>query len=218
MPYEPHPLVEVGPPENVLLGPMTRGAGGLLVNKVLVQVIGTDLPADDRLPGEPIQNEFGFAIKADEIPDHATASVDGYLSGDAGAPAFVGFLFVVDSTVPSLLVTDRPQVSILRAQARNEDSQYRLELRGGITTPVGRPIGARPPLTVVGFRPGSDDPFVINDLVRGVRNLVPGQSVGWRFEAVVPGDAPERVQVLINGQTGPDGAPIASGREYLVVR
>jgi hypothetical protein len=226
--FEAHPLVEVGPPENVLLGPVSRNAAGLLmVNNVVVQQIGTDLSQDDRLPGDPIRNEFGFDIDASRIPALTTASVDGYVETnvpDGERPNFIGFAFVVDSLVPPLLVQDRPQVSILRARATNEDFQYRIDLRGGITTPVGQPIGARPTLTLFGLKrgealppPGAPRP-VIDDRITSVRNLAPGRSVGWRLDGTFPGSAPERVQVIINGIVGPDGKEIMSGAEYVDIR
>lgn len=219
VPFEAHPSVEVGPPENVLLGRLTGNAamGTLAVNGVPVRRLGFDFPADDRLVGEPMQNEFGFDIDPTTIPPDVLASVDGYLSDSIqvnGKFAFIGYNFVVDSTAPKPLIKDRPQVSILRAQATNEESQYSLDIRGGITTPAGQPIGARPTLTLSGKALGATAWETIDDRVAGVRQLTPGNFARWRLNIVKPGSAPEMVRVSINGVPG----PIVSSEEFVDIR
>ncbi|WZO98240.1 hypothetical protein EP7_005299 [Isosphaeraceae bacterium EP7] len=216
---ELHPSVEVGPPENVLLGPFTGNAatGVFSVNGVPVKRLGADFPADDRLVGEPIQNEFGFDIVPGSIPPSALVSVDGYLSDDvqvSGKFPFVGFNFVVDSPAATLTITNQRQVSITRASARNDVTDYSLELRGGITTPSNQPFGATPTLLIFGFALNSTQSFPITAQETRMGPLVPGGFATWRIRTTGNGSAPERVVVRISGVPG----PIESGEEFVDVR
>jgi hypothetical protein len=222
-PMELHPSVEVGPPENVLLGAFTGDAamGVFSVNGVPVKRLGADFADDDRLVGEPIQNEFGFDIVPGSIPANAPVSVDGYLSDDIqvnGKFTFVGFNFVVDSPSTVLTVTNQPQASITRASARNDVTEYSLELRGGITTPADQPFASAPSLTITGFALDANQSQItipVQEFRMG--RLVPGGFATWRIRTTGNGSAPERVMVRINGVTGPSG-PIESGKEYVDVR
>ena len=125
---EPHPSVDVGTPENVLIGAVTGlNSAGLAVNKV--PVVFQD-PAELRLPSKPPCNDSGFDILIDSVPVDTPASVAGYYSTQL--KQFVGLDFIVGG--PATLKPGISPVSITRARARNLDTEYSIDLRGGVIT------------------------------------------------------------------------------------
>lgn len=117
--------VHVEPAENIILGVVTEQVGGeLKVNGVQIKYL-----SDARMPLKAVQNEFGFKVQRDRIPVGIPASVEGYFDGTA----IQAFLVEIDGKAD--LEDPNPQVSILRADARDRKPGKRDELdaRGAVT-------------------------------------------------------------------------------------
>ena len=126
VPFESNPTVLIEPAETVLVGPVTKNdPAGFDVNGVPVLLL-----TDARLVADPPRSEFGFPIRLETVPLLAPATIEGYYGNNGVFQAFVveadGAL-VIDPAVT-------PQISIMRAEARNEGASYRLRLRGAVTT------------------------------------------------------------------------------------
>lgn len=200
-PFELHPSIDVGPPESLISGPVTARsappapAGGLYldrdkgftVDNVPIEILALkDGPGvDPRLVGEHPENEFGFHIKLETVPLGALASVEGYFS--RARNAFIGFKVTVDGAAE--LTDDALQVSVTRARARNRDTEFDIDLRGGLIT---RGVDAGEVLRVDVYR---DDKTTAPNLVPNSRDhlgqglisdLRPAAFSKWRFNARIP--------------------------------
>jgi hypothetical protein len=118
--------------ENVVLGGVTappeNDPTGLYVSgmKILPLPQAGQPGADDRYPGLPFQNEYGFKLKP-EIPVGALAAVEGYMD-DSGAMR----AFLVESDQGELVNATSREVSILRAQCRQRSlTSIELSVSGG---------------------------------------------------------------------------------------
>ncbi|AGA24478.1 hypothetical protein [Singulisphaera acidiphila] len=203
-PFELHPAVEVGPPESLVSGMITRNLGSdLTVNNIPIKLLDM---SDARFPGNPPRNEFGFDIKLDSVPPTLPASVDGYFSKLENG--FIGYTFVVDG--PATLTTDKPQVSITRAQGRNRGAEYDLNVRGGVTT--SHAVGGLPQTLEI-YRADAigSNPSQETFLGRASARLIPGGFAKWSASLRIttlpaPFDvAPTRI-VVKNVSSGAEGA------------
>ncbi len=127
LPFEEFPAIEIEPAENLMLGEITANAGGALtINGVSIR----RLPANEqRMPGGPVLNDFGFEVKPGTIAPGTPGSAEGYFSSTDNA--FFAHTLTIDGD--AVLTTLDPQLSITRAQGRNRGAEYDLELRGGFT-------------------------------------------------------------------------------------
>jgi|GEM_PF-1482971 len=181
-PFEENPKLEVGPPESLILGPVTAVDGGeFFVNGVAVRRLDA---SDDRLRGLPPQNEFGFDIRPDSVRPGMAAGVDGYHSEvDA---KFVGYNFVVDDP-RTRLTTALPQVSILRAGGRNRGAEFDVDVRGGVTT--AHAAGGSQTLEV--FRIDKVDGVDTEAFLgRTQARVIPGGFAKWRLNVSLTALAP----------------------------
>jgi hypothetical protein len=207
-PFELFPSIEIEPSENVLIGPVTKNeAGKLTVNGVAV----TPIPASEaRLPGRPVANEFGFAIRPETIPEQTLASAEGYFSATIGE--FFAHTLTIDG--PAQLMIATPQVSVTRAQGRNRGAEYDLEVRGGFTQ-AHVPAGA----STQDIRVFREDPIngapLRRLLGRPRVDVLPGPFGRYRFRDAItagppPYDKAPRHVVVVNFS---DGAGQATAEE-----
>ena len=189
------------PAEHVLVGPIANPTdSGAVVNGV-----NAELTNDARIPKKPIQNEFGFPIKADTIPNDSLAAAEGYYAGGS----LRAFLISVDAP-DALLKSDGPQVSLMRARVQEKpaapeegrNASYRLSVRGAVYP---------------GFTPQRIDVYALQNGIpvylgstesRPVRNTPYGK-YDDDFKNI-PGSAPVSVRVV--NVTAP-GSPFAE--EYV---
>lgn len=145
--------LEVDPAENVLLGPVTGSAAGVVkVNGVEIELLkDSRLSTNPDSPGSPLYlNDSGFEIDPTSIipvptapnppppaPAPLPSSVEGYFSGtkfyahlfEYGGPGLLAPLH--DTTLP----TNHPRISIERAEVRDLGTSFDIEVRGHVTTP-----------------------------------------------------------------------------------
>ncbi|WP_165072697.1 hypothetical protein [Paludisphaera rhizosphaerae] len=185
LPFEYHPFLEVGPPESLLLGPLTApfANGVLTVNGVPAIPLPNDSNDPRLIPWTPT-NEFGIPVNLANVPVDTPISIDGYPGVVGGAKRFIGFKIVADSPSPGILVdTINPQVGVTRAQARIGGGAIDFEIRGGVFT--GRapiPAGSQQRIQVFGNVPGSTTPLSIGQARAGAGT---NSFDGWRLRTTI---------------------------------
>ncbi|WP_119681251.1 hypothetical protein [Indioceanicola profundi] len=134
--------------ENVLLGTLTQnrpGRGEFRVEGTKVVLLpsvseGPSIPAglayyDERLPGLPLMNDYGFRIRPGTIPLGSAVSAEGYYKDGTF------YAFLMEVTGGEIANAANPQVSILRAQCRvRAANEIELEVRGGTYMANGQTI------------------------------------------------------------------------------
>lgn len=176
--------VFVEPAENVVVGAATATAGGALeVNGVPVSLL-----RDPRLrAGVPV-NAFGFGIDLASVAPGTSVSVEGFFS----LGIFNAFHVEVDGEAQ--LLRARPQVAIVRAQARentpNDLVGDELEVRGSVTTAHMR-VGETTQLIRI-FRVDRGVRRLLGTATAVVDPAVPGFAE-FRFRTVTPPNAGRRL-------------------------
>lgn len=141
--------LSVEPAENVLIGALTGNTIAPASMAGTVRVNGTEcvILTDARLSSNPISrttpvylNEFGLKILPHNLsivpfppgPDvPAATAVEGYFGNDG---KFYAYQFEYGG--PGLILDPtKPQISIERAQVRDEGTQFDIEVRGHVSTP-----------------------------------------------------------------------------------
>jgi hypothetical protein len=201
--------IALNPEENVALGYITQNSGGSLKIDGMEVVLmpprsgaasfpPNKAPFDERVPGNPLKNDFGFPLARNSIVPGTPVAAEGWWS-DSDKKLYLWDLEVSGGTVANETL---PKISILRAQCRERaPNEIEIELRGA----TYRGTNTTPTAGVEVFRVAGDGfvRFVYPINVTSVPDAEDGRFALYRVDAR-----------LTNAQTGSaagDGCPATIG-------
>lgn len=202
-PFEAHPSIQIEPGESVIEGPVTLNAADFKINGTkIVMLPETEL----RIPGAPFKNEEGFAIKVETVALNSFAVANGYFGND-------GVFHAYEVNAIGDLASNTPQVSVIKAEARNTPAQHQLKARGFVTTAH---IVAGSPAPRVGLYRKVNGVLDPQPFGRATAKFVAGKPFArWDFDESITNlqpprnEAPDRVFVKFENAPNPSSVDLA---------